>query len=1099
MKQLSIFYQNVRGLKSKLPSLQIIAAEYCPSVICIVETHLSENDPNFSQNDTNEGDSNLFQIQGYNVIRNDRNGLGGGCLIAYKEVMKTLVTELDVKADNHECLWITIGNDVTKVKLGVVYMPGENTRKQVLQNAYKEIECEIKSTKVNEQLLICGDFNAKMEMEEQMESAAGEVMNKFLTKNGLIVMNLSDKCQGKWTRVEGNSKSAIDYVLTTSDCYVKNMVIDEEKNFSVYYHKTDQGQTKIMYSDHNAIITKIEWKSMLELRNGEEKIRLMTKKGLMSYQRRLEEGEVSSTINTDNDIKEEYLKWERNVTEIYESEKRSVKKQKMWKVNRKLIQNMKNLKRNIRKRKFTGREKFIARERIKLIKQHCEEEIRLKNRKAVEGITEKIKATGRTNLEPFWKHSKLNNHKESKTGITIRDKEGNRIDNKERILKEYENYYHELLKPKPATTTEGKETEEIVNSAVRCLGKLSMNEPTTETTEEDINQAVKTLKERKASDSSGWRNEHVIYGGAEMKQSLKKLFTMVDEQKQIPESWEKMWIKAIFKDKRIKKLDKTRGLFMTNIVGKIKEKVIKARNDVAWEKTASTFQCGGRKGTSTIDHTLTVLEIIQRNKYLGKPTYLVFIDMEKCFDKLWLESGILELWKSGMSVVDANTIYEMNKRASITIDTPIGKTNIITVENTVKQGTIYGPRICSKEMEQINNLGRKTVTHYGPRIEIGILAYVDDLTSAGSKDIAEKAISNANIIEVKKKATINLTKSKYMIINKKVITESDELKTSVKNGQVSRTAEYEYLGTWINQKANCELNIKKRKEKCQLVILKIEEMASCSRVGKLSTTMKLELYNIVLIPTLLYNMAAWGRLEKKENEELEKFQGEMLKRLLKLPITTPYLGILYETGIWRIRDVMVYKKIMLLHNILTSNPDRIIKRIIIEQENYPIPNCWLENLKTEALAVGIYVKLDEMTTKTKACVKKETKAQITENFIKYIQENKTTKLRTVSQNEFKKKIYIDEGKLNENEIKEVMLIRLHMSKLKSNYKNNEDSTKCQFCYIEDETTEHLLFHCRKVEYLRQDMKLKESDMANDDSLTTLKLARLMSRMKKIML
>ena len=78
-----------------------------------------------------------------------------------------------------------------------------------------------------------------------------------------------------------------------------------------------------------------------------------------------------------------------------------------------------------------------------------------------------------------------------------------------------------------------------------------------------------------------------------------------------------------------------------------------------------------------------------------------------------------------------------------------------------------------------------------------------------------------------------------MIINKKVITENDEIKTMVKNGRIQRTTEYEYLGTWINEKANCALNIIKRKEKCQHVILKIEEMASSSRVGNMSTTIQL--------------------------------------------------------------------------------------------------------------------------------------------------------------------------------------------------------------------------------------------------------------------
>ena len=85
------------------------------------------------------------------------------------------------------------------------------------------------------------------------------------------------------------------------------------------------------------------------------------------------------------------------------------------------------------------------------------------------------------------------------------------------------------------------------------------------------------------------------------------------------------------------------------------------------------------------------------------------------------------MWESGMDMVDANTLLNMNRRAEIIVDTPVGKTNQFTVNNVVKQGTIYGPVICSKEMESVNTSNHKTVSYYGPRIEIESLAYVDDL------------------------------------------------------------------------------------------------------------------------------------------------------------------------------------------------------------------------------------------------------------------------------------------------------------------------------------------------------------------------------------
>ena len=111
---------------------------------------------------------------------------------------------------------------------------------------------------------------------------------------------------------------------------------------------------------------------------------------------------------------------------------------------------------------------------------------------------------------------------------------------------------------------------------------------------------------------------------------------------------------------------------------------------------------------------------------------------------------------------------------------------------------------------------------------------------------------------------------------------------------------------------------------------------------------------------------------------------------------------------------------MLLHNIMKSEPRRRIKRLILEQNDYPIPNCWLEYIKRRAKDVGIEVNIQEIAEKTKASYKKEIKDQIRTKFINCVHQNKTTKMRTVLQSQFKKRKYIDDGMLNPEEIRTVI-------------------------------------------------------------------------------
>ena len=74
-------------------------------------------------------------------------------------------------------------------------------------------------------------------------------------------------------------------------------------------------------------------------------------------------------------------------------------------------------------------------------------------------------------------------------------------------------------------------------------------------------------------------------GGVEMNESLKRIVNKVDEQRIIPDEWQNMQIKAIHKkgDKMI--MGNKRGLFLTNNVSKVYERIVKDRN-------SSSFRAG---------------------------------------------------------------------------------------------------------------------------------------------------------------------------------------------------------------------------------------------------------------------------------------------------------------------------------------------------------------------------------------------------------------------------------------------------------------------------------------------------------------------------
>ena len=102
-------------------------------------------------------------------------------------------------------------------------------------------------------------------------------------------------------------------------------------------------------------------------------------------------------------------------------------------------------------------------------------------------------------------------------------------------------------------------------------------------------------------------------------------------------------------------------------------------------------------------------------------------------------------------------------------------------------------------------------------------------------------------------------------------------------------------------------------------------------LGRFSLQGQLLIYETTILPALLYNIEAWTNITKTEEEEIEKIQSKALKRIFNLPTSTPYYGILMETGIWTIKAQIIYRKLMFLYNVMHSDENRIIKSIIVNQ------------------------------------------------------------------------------------------------------------------------------------------------------------------------
>ena len=92
----------------------------------------------------------------------------------------------------------------------------------------------------------------------------------------------------------------------------------------------------------------------------------------------------------------------------------------------------------------------------------------------------------------------------------------------------------------------------------------------------------------------------------------------------------------------------------------IYEKVLKNRTAGVLEANTSKFQNGGAKGKCVTDNLFISRGAIDHARYLGKEVFIIFYDIEKRFDSLWLQDCINAFWDNGIQDDSLYFIYLTN-------------------------------------------------------------------------------------------------------------------------------------------------------------------------------------------------------------------------------------------------------------------------------------------------------------------------------------------------------------------------------------------------------------------------------------------------------
>ena len=180
----------------------------------------------------------------------------------------------------------------------------------------------------------------------------------------------------------------------------------------------------------------------------------------------------------------------------------------------------------------------------------------------------------------------------------------------------------------------------------------------------------------------------------------------------------------------------------------------------------------------------------------------------------------------------------------------------------------------------------------------------------------------------------------------------------------------QYLGDIISQDGKNDENITQRRNKGLGIVndknvILVEIMA-----GKEHFELATILRNSCLVRSLIFNCEAWYRLTLKQIKLLEKFDENLMRKILECPSKTPIHLMYLELGWLPVRFIVQSKRLNFLKYILNQSESTLVKQVFNEQKSNPKNGDWIKNVESDLKKLKITLSYEDISSMTKASFKK---------------------------------------------------------------------------------------------------------------------------------
>lgn len=534
--------------------------------------------------------------------------------------------------------------------------------------------------------------------------------------------------------------------------------------------------------------------------------------------------------------------------------------------------------------------------------------------------------------------------KAGRTRVPLRSHDGTQLlTNKQDVLKRWAEHFNNLLNVDRA----------VDMSFISSMASLpTVNKLDDPLTLREVIVAVQQQQNKKAVGIDNVPGELLKYGGAELHETIWKLFVKMWDEERVPDEFRVSRVCSLYKNKGNRSdCNSYRGISLLTSPGKIFARILLNRLMPLSENILPETQFGFRPNRGTCEAIFSIRQLLEKSREQGQPLFLCFVDLEKAFDSVPRKALWVVLAKLGCTDKFIRMMRLLHDEMRCCVSVQGEDSEFFTVSCGVKQGCVLAPTLFAlyfavvvREALQtlsegirirfrtdgggVFNLNRLKARTKVSHTTITEMMYADDLCFvAESTDGLQRLMSRLLQACDRFGLKINVKKTEVMALDT-----LNSAPVDIRLGDVSlkQVKQFKYLGSTITSRCLLDNEVNSRIGTAAAAFGRLRAKVFRSHDIKLST--KVAVYMAIVLPGLLYASETWC-LYRVHIRTLDRFHLKCLREILNIRWSDRVRNteVLRRANVSGIEAYLMHRQLRWAGHVSRMSEARVAKRIFYSE------------------------------------------------------------------------------------------------------------------------------------------------------------------------